>query len=236
MCHSEATVVNGRIHGMVQGWFLNGQMEVQSYAWHGEQHGICKSWFENGVLGKECVYVHDQRCGTYKEWWPTGKPAIVEEYSDDKLHGKQTRWDEKGRKTAEGEWNHGERVGVWTLGLERQGRPDEFYYVTVSMGPWTGGTREQFLVRIGFACRESVFSPREGIFSGLVDSDAFLFEVFGKPNKILPDPKSRNSHIWRYDNCSDGPVFLRSSWYAPKQLFQLWDYTPKSQPEPNPEP
>jgi hypothetical protein len=185
---------------------------------HGKLHGTDRGWNTNGKLLREATYVDGLLYGRYQEWFKNGQQQCDLWWLHKKKHGKETCWDEHGRKVSEGEWSHGERVGVWTLGFGRQSRPDDFYYVTVSMGRWTGGTREQFLVKLSLACSQYRHFAREGIFSGVVQSDESFFEEFGKPDRIFRDPESESSHIWQYI-CSDGPILFTSSWQDPRSMY-----------------
>ena len=111
----------------------------------------------------------------------------------------------------------------WTFGYGRMNKPDEFYYVRVSTGPWTGGSRAQFIVRLSLISSACKHFAREGFFQGNFDSDEAFFEVFGRPDRVFPDPESQNFHIWRYDRCSDGPILLHSSWVEKGHTFSASD-------------
>ena len=51
----------GRLHGMVRHWFINGQLSYETPFLHGQRHGVEKGWLFNGHLLYECYWIHGKK-------------------------------------------------------------------------------------------------------------------------------------------------------------------------------
>lgn len=60
--------VNGKPHGLMQEWSLDGKLSVEAHFNHGQYHGEYKSWWDNGQLKEEGTYHNGQRVGRYR-WY-----------------------------------------------------------------------------------------------------------------------------------------------------------------------
>ena len=64
-----------------EGWWDNGQKQMEWDYFHGKAHGKWKEWdFDYGSLIKEEEYLHGMRHGAWKEWNTKGKLTKDEEY------------------------------------------------------------------------------------------------------------------------------------------------------------
>lgn len=222
----EGTFVQGMVRGNTNGWYKTGEHKFSKWWLDDKKHGEHVTWYQNGKMESQATYVNNVLHGRSQSWYDNGQQEFDVWFLNGKRHGHGTWWDERGRKTQDEEYSQDERVGVWTFGYGRMNKPDEFYYVRVSTGPWTGGSRAQFIVRLSLISSACKHFAREGFFQGNFDSDEAFFEVFGRPDRVFPDPESQNFHIWRYDRCSDGPILLHSSWVEKGIPFQLRTYSP----------
>jgi len=93
---SRSEVVDGRLHGLSEGWYPDGQLQVREHfvrgvshgervKWHangttqsvaviveGQLHGPFRRWYENGVLAEELTMNHGQPDGLARAFYPSG--------------------------------------------------------------------------------------------------------------------------------------------------------------------
>ena len=64
--------VNGRQHGIQEGWYRNGQQEYKENYVNGQKHGLREYWYENGQQQFKLNYVNGQKHGVQEYWYPSG--------------------------------------------------------------------------------------------------------------------------------------------------------------------
>ena len=93
---SKSVVRSGKLNGLSEGWFRDGQLQVREefldgkshgvrVKWHpngekhaedtiehGELHGPCRKWHDNGQLAEEMIMVNGQPDGQARSWHPDG--------------------------------------------------------------------------------------------------------------------------------------------------------------------
>jgi antitoxin component YwqK of YwqJK toxin-antitoxin module len=67
----------GLVHGVSQGWYENGQLEVTEPFSHGVSHGVRIRWHDNGQKKSEAIIVQGQLDGPFTEWHPNGTKALT---------------------------------------------------------------------------------------------------------------------------------------------------------------
>lgn len=119
---SRSVISNGLLNGLSEGWFTNGQMEVQEIyrdnlsdgvrtKWYpnghklseativrGKMEGIFRHWHADGSLAEEIPMHAGRQEGVGRAWYPSGYLAEEVEVRDGKVVNKRT-------------WKPGERKG-----------------------------------------------------------------------------------------------------------------------------
>jgi antitoxin component YwqK of YwqJK toxin-antitoxin module len=88
----EIAIVDGRAHGVSQGWFDNGQMEVEEFFVNGISHGVRTRWFPNGSKKSEAPIAEGVISGRFSQWHENGVLAAVVPMLDGKSHGVAEAW------------------------------------------------------------------------------------------------------------------------------------------------
>lgn len=66
-------VVQGLVHGVTEGWFTNGQLQVTEHFSAGVSSGLRTKWHPNGRKLSEVMIVHGKLEGTFRRWTEDGK-------------------------------------------------------------------------------------------------------------------------------------------------------------------
>ena len=72
---SRSVVSNGLLHGLSQGWYTNGQQQVQEHFVAGTSHGVRIKWHPNGQKLSEVSIVNGKLHGTFRRWHENGERA-----------------------------------------------------------------------------------------------------------------------------------------------------------------
>lgn len=64
----DCTIVNGRIHGLCQGWSYNGVKDEEIFYTNGKQDGFTKFWYSNGHKQFEGRFVNGNPEGLHQKW------------------------------------------------------------------------------------------------------------------------------------------------------------------------
>lgn len=89
---SRSAISNGVLHGVSQGWFTNGQMQVSENFKEGVSEGIRTKWYADGVKQSEAGIMDGKIHGTFRKWHPNGVLAEQAEFVADKPEGTSTAW------------------------------------------------------------------------------------------------------------------------------------------------
>jgi len=103
-------VVDGRLHGISEGWATNGTLELRESFHCGLPHGSRMTWHPNGQKRSEGQLVLGQQQGIFRQWTVNGALAAEAEFKDGKPHGLSRAWFPSGCLKAEALMNHGELV------------------------------------------------------------------------------------------------------------------------------
>jgi antitoxin component YwqK of YwqJK toxin-antitoxin module len=82
-----SAVSNGMFNGLSQGWYTNGQIQIQEFFQDNLSHGLRKKWYANGRLMSEATIVQGKLEGTFRRWHENGQLAEQIEMKDDKPDG-----------------------------------------------------------------------------------------------------------------------------------------------------
>ncbi|SVD33749.1 uncharacterized protein METZ01_LOCUS386603 [marine metagenome] len=64
--------VDGKSHGVRVKWHRNGWKAAEDSIEHGELNGVCRKWHDNGQLAEEMAMVDGQADGQARSWHPDG--------------------------------------------------------------------------------------------------------------------------------------------------------------------
>ncbi len=102
---SRSEILAGRMHGVSEGWFTNGALQVREHFEQGISHGLrirwnehgtkvaearivsgkiegmFRRWHDNGVLAEELAMVHGEPEGVSRAWYPSGHLKAVVQMS-----------------------------------------------------------------------------------------------------------------------------------------------------------
>lgn len=85
-------LMNGRIHGTVQGYHPDGSLEVTETFQDGVSHGIRTRWHPNGKKRSEANIVQGQITGLFTEWHDNGVKAVEMTFAAGKAEGTAEAW------------------------------------------------------------------------------------------------------------------------------------------------
>lgn len=68
----EEEFVDGKSHGVRVKWHSNGQKQAEDTIEQGELNGACRKWHDNGQLAEEMTMVNGQADGRARSWHPDG--------------------------------------------------------------------------------------------------------------------------------------------------------------------
>lgn len=98
---SRSQVVDGRLHGLSEGWHTNGVLQVREHFQLGVSHGIRTKWHANGAKLSEATIVLGQLEGTFQQWHESGVLARQIEMKSGKPDGWSRAFDDTGALTAQ---------------------------------------------------------------------------------------------------------------------------------------
>jgi antitoxin component YwqK of YwqJK toxin-antitoxin module len=90
-------IVDGKVNGIVFGWFKNSKKKSEQHFLNGNREGPDKSWYENGNLAFENFFQNDKYEGVQKAFFPSGHRFQLLNYKNGYEEGKQKSWSDDGR-------------------------------------------------------------------------------------------------------------------------------------------
>lgn len=106
----KTAVLDGRLHGLSEGWTTNGTLELRESFHRGLPHGLRMTWHANGQKRSEGRILFGLQQGVYRQWTETGALMAEADFKDGKPHGLSRAWHPSGCLKAEALMNHGEVV------------------------------------------------------------------------------------------------------------------------------
>jgi antitoxin component YwqK of YwqJK toxin-antitoxin module len=103
-----SAVLDGRLHGISEGWSTNGVPELRERFQRGLPHGTRVTWHANGKKRSEGQLLAGQQQGLYRQWDEEGKLVVEAEFEAGKPHGLSRAWYSSGYLKAEAMMKHGE--------------------------------------------------------------------------------------------------------------------------------
>ncbi len=119
MPRSRSAVTNGLLHGLSQGWYTNGQLQVSEHFAAGISHGVRSKWRPDGSKLSEVSIREGQLAGLFRQWHDNGALAEQVEFVGGRPHGLSRAYYrdgslkaevtmENGRVVTEKRWKEGE--------------------------------------------------------------------------------------------------------------------------------
>ena len=84
---SSSAVLNGLLHGLSQGCYTNGQLQVTEHFKKGVSDGLRTKWYASGSKQSEASIVSGQLEGPYRRWHENGVLAEQVEFHQGQAHG-----------------------------------------------------------------------------------------------------------------------------------------------------
>jgi antitoxin component YwqK of YwqJK toxin-antitoxin module len=89
---SRSAVSNGLLHGLSQGWYTNGQQQVEEHFLAGISEGVRTKWHPNGGKLSEVAIASGKLQGTFRSWHDNGMPAEEAMLKDGEPEGTSKAW------------------------------------------------------------------------------------------------------------------------------------------------
>ncbi len=121
---SRSEVVEGRLHGVSEGWYPDGTRETREHFREGVSHGIRERWYPNGQLASRAEIVDGRLHGVFRRWHENGTPAQVIHMREGTAHGLSLGYFPSGYLQARVELNNGDiiRQDFWEDGYMKEYR------------------------------------------------------------------------------------------------------------------
>jgi antitoxin component YwqK of YwqJK toxin-antitoxin module len=107
---SRSQVVDGRLHGVSEGWYPDGQIETREVFVHGVSHGVRVRWHANGEQAVRAEIREGKFHGLYQRWHENGQLAQVIEMVEGEPHGLSEAYFPSGALQARVEMEHGKPI------------------------------------------------------------------------------------------------------------------------------
>ena len=120
---SRSVVSNGLLNGMSEGWYTNGQVQVQETYVANFSDGLRTRWYANGNKLSEATVVHGKMTGLYRRWYEDGKLAEEIPMNAGRIEGEGRAYYESGFLKAAVKYEAGKAVQqkTWPDGEQKGG-------------------------------------------------------------------------------------------------------------------
>jgi antitoxin component YwqK of YwqJK toxin-antitoxin module len=107
---SRSEMQEGVLHGISEGWYTNGVLQIQEHFTNGVSHGLRRKYHENGSLQSEGTVAGGRMEGTFRRWHTNG--ALAEEIPmvAGEAHGEARSFHPDGSPKARALIDHGKLV------------------------------------------------------------------------------------------------------------------------------
>lgn len=114
--------------GIVQKFYEDGNLEIESEFKEGILDGVSKSYYKNNKLEMEGSYTEGRKNGVFKEYYENGKIKSEINYSYDLKEGLAKTYYSNGNVEAEGNFENGEEIGTTRVYYENGKLKEEIPY------------------------------------------------------------------------------------------------------------
>lgn len=98
---SRSLVHDGKLNGLSEGWYADGQQQVAEIFIEGKSHGVRVKWHRNGVKEAEDTIEHGKLSGPCRKWHDNGQLAEEMTMVNGQADGRARSWHEDGSQKAE---------------------------------------------------------------------------------------------------------------------------------------
>lgn len=105
-------IKNGKVHGKVEEWAMNGEKVSELEYVTGIPEGKEKQWYETGKPKLEAIYVNGKIDGIVTEWYENGKKKSEGFFTDNLEKGTHTWWFSNGAKEQIINYENGKANGL----------------------------------------------------------------------------------------------------------------------------
>jgi antitoxin component YwqK of YwqJK toxin-antitoxin module len=142
---SRSTITDGRLHGLSQGWYTNGQLQVMEQFKEGVSHGVRTKWYLSGAKQSEANIVNGKLHGTFHKWHENGILSEKIEFNGGEPEGLSLSYfpsgclkarvlTKAGKPVEQQFWKDGERSGHAEGDSARPEKPPESAVVASQTG------------------------------------------------------------------------------------------------------
>ena len=103
----------GKLNGLYQFWFPNGQKYIECVYKDGKEEGLYQQWHPNGEKWEEYVYKDGQKEGLYQSWYSNGQKLEEWYYKKDKKEGFCQGWFRSGKLWYNCNYKEDKRDGLY---------------------------------------------------------------------------------------------------------------------------
>lgn len=107
---SRSTLRDGLLHGISEGWFTNGVLQVREYFTNGVSHGLREKFYPSGRRLSEAPVVAGKINGTFRRWHLDGELAEEIAMHDNQPHGESRSFHPDGSVKARAMVEHGKVI------------------------------------------------------------------------------------------------------------------------------
>ena len=107
---SRSSILDGSLHGLSEGFYTNGQVQVTEHFNHGVSHGPRTKWYIDGRKMSEATIENGKLQGAFTRWHENGKIAEQIRLRDGQPDGTCTAWHPDGSLKAEATLQNGKVI------------------------------------------------------------------------------------------------------------------------------
>ncbi|MCC5808382.1 MAG: toxin-antitoxin system YwqK family antitoxin [Opitutales bacterium] len=121
---SRSEVVEGRLHGVSEGWHPDGTLETREHFREGVSHGVRERWHPNGQIASRAEIRDGRLHGVFRRWHENGNPAQIIHMQDGVAHGLSLGYFPSGYLQARVELDNGDvvRQEYWEDGSMKESK------------------------------------------------------------------------------------------------------------------
>jgi antitoxin component YwqK of YwqJK toxin-antitoxin module len=98
---SRSLIRGGKLNGLSEGWYSDGQQQVLEIFVDGKSHGVRSKWHRNGQKAAEDTIVNGELNGPCRKWHDNGQLAEEMTMVDGQADGQARSWHPDGSQKAE---------------------------------------------------------------------------------------------------------------------------------------
>ena len=98
---SRSVIRDGKLNGLSEGWYSDGQQQVSEIFVDGKSHGVRVKWHRNGQKSAEDAIVNGELSGSCRKWHDNGQLAEEMAMVDGQADGQARSWHPDGSQKAE---------------------------------------------------------------------------------------------------------------------------------------